>query len=183
MPSQIDNFLITGETIEKTFELDNCEVYATNVRLIKVAGKHIQDFSYDHISSIEYISQGFRHWIIIGIVLIVADALVFYYLEDNLTFIPLPVWIAIAAIGLILALFGALRKLEWVGVYVIGIKNPVHFRGDSEKLSSLLSMIRGRGAPADDVDSATPVTNCPQCGASVENSAAKYCRICGTNLL
>jgi len=183
MPSQIDKFLITGELIGKTFELDNCEIYATNVRLIRIAGKHIQDFSYEHISSVEYIYKRFRFWIIIGILIIVADALGFYYYQDTLTFLPLAVWIVIAGIGFILALMGALRKLEWVKVYVTAIKNPVLFKGESDKLGQLLSIIRDRQMPAHGTGSTGSVSNCPQCGGSVDNTGAKYCRMCGTSLL
>ena len=184
MPSQIDRVLTTGETIEKTFDLEGCVVYATNMRLIRIAGRHIQDFSYEHISSVEYISKQFRHWIIIGILLIVADASVFYYYyEDTLTFVPLAVWIIIAVIGLILALIGALRKLEWVRVYVSAIKNPVPFKGESDKLGSLLHIIRDRRMPINGTCSTRLASNCPQCGTSVDNSASKFCRICGTSLV
>jgi len=183
MASEIEKFLITDERIERKFELVNCEVYATNVRLIKIAGKHIQDFSYQYISSVEYISKRFRSWIIIGILIIIIDALCFYYLEDNLTFMPLAVWIVIAAVGLILALTGALRRLEWVKVYVTGLKNPVQFNGESEKLGLLLHIIRDRQMPVDEPDSTGPLSNCPKCGAGVENPTAQFCRICGAKLV
>ena len=60
IPKNILKLLTEDETIEKSFDLQNCEVYATNKRLFRVEGRSIRDFDYTHISSVEYISK--RYW-------------------------------------------------------------------------------------------------------------------------
>ena len=53
LPKSIKNILTDDETIEEVFYLKDCEVYATNKRLIERRKRRIRDFDYSHVSNIQ----------------------------------------------------------------------------------------------------------------------------------
>ena len=140
---RVQNILTTDETIEQVFNLKGCTVYATNMRIIRIAGRSIKDIIPDHVSSAEYISKRPTGWIVIGVLLVILGILL-YKVGNPLMGIELPNEIApvLFGIGLIVILAGALIKLEWVEINVIAVPEPIKFKGSKDDLDSLLHIIR-----------------------------------------
>ncbi len=140
---RIQNILTTDETIEKVFNLKGCTVYATNMRIIKIAGQSIKDIIPNHVSSAEYISKRPTGWIVIGVLLVILGVLLYKYGNPLMgTVLPDEIAPALFGIGLIVILAGALIKLEWVEINVIAVPEPIKFKGSRDDLDSLLHIIR-----------------------------------------
>ena len=53
-----------------------------------------------------------------------------------------PYCLVLVPIGVVLIVLGAIIKSEWVEAVVIGIRDPIRFKGVSQELNSLLQTIR-----------------------------------------
>lgn len=136
IPKQIRSMLTGDESVEKSFDLKGCKVYATSKRLVRQEGRTIRDFDYAHISSVEYSPKRYRWLIALGIILIIAG----YYAGQMMG--AEEATIALAITGLILIIAGAIAKSERVQVNVVGVSNPIEFRGSGQALDSLMHIIR-----------------------------------------
>lgn len=135
IPKNIKNILTDDEEIEKAFNLKDCEIYATNKRLIERRKRRIRDFDYNHISSITYESK--RPWLLILLgVLIVVVGIWFRDLTNDMLS-----WVVII-IGLAFAIGAIFIKTERVEINVVGLRDSIHYRGDKEELDSLLYLVR-----------------------------------------
>lgn len=131
VPQQIENILTEDEVVEKPFDLQGQQVFATNKRLLVMEGRTIRDFDYAHISSVTYSSKRYRWLIALGIVLVIIG----FFIGGS--------WaIPFVLIGLILIIIGIVRKSEWVEVNVVGVSDPQKFLGEKKDLDSLLQIIR-----------------------------------------
>lgn len=135
IPKKIRKLLTEDETVKKSFDLHNCEVYATDKRLFRVEGRSIRDFDYTHVSSVEYISKRHWGWVAFGIVLLIVGAVVGSFTSGE-------VKTALVIIGLIIMFIGAISKSERVEANVVGVSQPVKFSGSRQDLDSLLRIIR-----------------------------------------
>lgn len=135
IPKQISSVLAVDEVIEKMFDLNDCKVYATDKRLLTLKGRTIKDYDYTHISSIEYSSK--RHWglLVFGIILVFGGVLI-------ASASGVPIALALSAIGFIFIFLAAFMKSEWVEIRVVGVPNPVKYKGSRHELDSLLQIIR-----------------------------------------
>ncbi len=104
--------LTVGKVIEKTFDLKDFKVDATNKRLLKATGSSLQDYDYAHISSIEYQSER-SWWIVLLAIVVIAGGILMrigsYEVE----------WFYLSGVEFILVILFALYKREWVKVWVI----------------------------------------------------------------
>ncbi|HEY4711497.1 MAG TPA: SHOCT domain-containing protein [Dehalococcoidia bacterium] len=140
IPKQIRNILARGEIVEKDFNVEGCRLYATDRRLLEVKGQSIRDFDYAHISSVTYTLKRYLWLIGVGIALIILGAV----LDSRLDF-ELSLWVFLV-IGLILIIIGALFKEEFVKAIVVGVSDPVKYKGQRQTLHSLLQLIRQKQA-------------------------------------
>lgn len=136
VPSKMRKILAEGETIEATFELKNCRLYATDRRLIEVKGETIRDFDYAHVSSVGYSSKRYRWLIVVGI-LIIIGGIVATNLASGVGGIT-----AGAVVGIILIILGVVLKSERFEVTVVGLSQPLRYKGSKQNLDSLLRVIR-----------------------------------------
>jgi len=134
LPKSIKNILTDDETIEKVFYLKDCEVYATNKRLIERRKRRIRDFDYSHVSSISYESKRYWWLVLLGVLVIVVGILAREF-TDNMLF-----WWVIV-IGLALAIGAIFVKAESVEISVVGLRT-INYRGNREELDSLLYLVR-----------------------------------------
>ncbi len=132
---KIEGILTKDETIEKSFDLEGCQVYATDKRLLILEGRTVKDFDYTHISSVAYSSKRYWEYIIIGILVVAIGWFVGEMLGDIAR-------IAGAIIGLILVIIGIIAKSEWVEANVVGVPKPIKYKGSRQDLDSLLKIIR-----------------------------------------
>ena len=135
LPKQIRNILTKDETIEKSFHLKGRKVYATNKRLLDLAGRTVIDYDYAHISSIGYTSKRYWWLIILGIIIMVVG--VFAGFNVDVT----EIIIGSVLGGLVFIIIGAIAK-ESVTVTVVGVDDPVTYKGSKDKLDSLLQIVR-----------------------------------------
>ena len=135
LPKSIKNILTDGETIEKVFYLKDCEVYATNKRLIERRKRRIRDFDYSHVSSISYESKRYWWLVLLGVLVIVIGILAREF-TDNMLF-----WWVIV-IGLAFAIGAIFVKAESVAIIVVGLRMSINYRGNRERLDSLLYFVR-----------------------------------------
>jgi len=133
IPNNVLNRLTENETVERSFHLKGCKVYATDKRLLRTEGRTVRDFDYAHISSIAYTSKRYWWLIVVGIVLMIIGA-----------FVGSEARIALIIVGLILIIAGATAKSEWVEANVVGLPTPARFEGSRQELDSLLQIIRQR---------------------------------------
>ncbi len=144
----IEQFMVEGEVIEKSFELSGCTAYVSNKRLIVKKGPTITDYvlnkgstvtdyDYDHISSISFKEQRFYVLIIPGIVSLAVGLFPLFY-WDFLGLIGL-IFIATGVSMFVMARFMKFQHLEMT---VIGIVSPVKFMGERAELNSLLKVVR-----------------------------------------
>ena len=136
IPREVERILAEDETIEKSFDLKDCKLYATDMRLLMIQGRTVRDFDYTHISSIAHSSKRYWGLIVVGI-LIAGAGIAFGQLLNE-------VGIAIGSIGvgLILIIIGAIAKSEWIKASVVGVNDPINFSGSKQDLDSLLQIIR-----------------------------------------
>ena len=135
IPDNVENILTDDEEIEETYYLQECEVYATNKRLIERRKRRIRDFDYNHVSSISYESKRYWWLLLLG-VLVVVVGIWLRESTDNMLFW----WIVI--IGLAFAIGAVFVRTEWVEISVVGLHSPICYRGDKEELNSLLYIVR-----------------------------------------
>ena len=134
---KIESILTKDETIEKSFDLEGCQVYATDKRLLMLEGRTVRDFDYTHISSVTYSSKRYWGYIIVGILITVIGMFAGEMLGDINE-----ARIAGAVIGLILIIIGIIAKSEWVVANVVGVRKPIKYKGSKQDLDSLLKIIR-----------------------------------------
>ncbi len=72
LPKQLKSILTDDETVERSFDLTGCRVYATDKRLVELAGRTIRDYDYSHISSIAYSSKRYWWLIVFGMIIMIA---------------------------------------------------------------------------------------------------------------
>lgn len=136
LPKQIRNILTEYETIEKSFHLKGRRVYATNKRLLDLAGRTVIDYDYAHIASVRYTSKRYRRLIILGIIIMVVG--VFAGFNVDVT----EIIIGSVLGGLVFIIIGAIAKSESVMVKVVGVDDPVTYKGSTDELDSLLQIVR-----------------------------------------
>ena len=136
LPKQIRNILTEDETIEKSFHLKGRKVYATNKRLLDLAGRTVMDYDYTHISSIGYTSKRYWGLIILGIIIMAVGIFAGFNLDVT------EIIIGSVLGGLIFIIIGSIAKSESVMVYVVGVDDPVTYKGSNDKLDSLLQIVR-----------------------------------------
>ena len=137
MNGDIEQFMVEGEVIQKSFKLSGCTAYASNKRLIVEKGSTVTDYDYDHISSISFKEQRFYVLIIPGIVSFAMGLFPLFY-WDFLGLIQL-IFIATGICMFVMAIFMKFQHLEMT---VIGIVSPVKFMGERAELNSLLKLAR-----------------------------------------
>jgi len=135
VPRGMQNVLAEGETIEKSFDLGNCHLHATDRRLIDVRGQNIRDFDYAHISSIGYSSKRYRWLIIAGVLIGAAGTAAGNFVGDEAI-------IAGAIVGVILIIIGVVAKSERFEVNIVGLSPPQRYEGSRKNFDSLLRIIR-----------------------------------------
>ncbi len=69
LTKQLKHVLTKDEEIEVIFPLKGCNVCATNKRLLRLEGRTVRDFDYNHISSVEYSSKRYWGLIIVGVII------------------------------------------------------------------------------------------------------------------
>lgn len=137
IPRQIRQILAQNETIERRLDLVGCKVYATNQRLLKLEGRTVRDFEYNHISSVEYSSK--RHWwlIVIGIM----TAIIGFFAGDMI--LGLQGAITGVIIGIIPVILGIMSKSEWIETNIVGVHDsPIIYKGNGQHLDILFQIIR-----------------------------------------
>lgn len=134
IPKQVEVILTEDETIEKSFDLNGCHLYATDKRLLELKGRTVRDYDYAHIASIAYTSKRYQSLIVLGIIFLIAGI--------SAAVAGAPALLALAGIGLILVIAGIIKKSEWVEVSVVGVANPAKYEGSREALDSLLQIVR-----------------------------------------
>jgi len=138
---KIEGILTKDETIEKSFDLKDCQVYATDKRLLRLEGRTVRDFDYTHISSVEYSSKRYWGLIIVGVII----GVIGFFAGDMIGDVN-ELKIASAIIGIILIIIGFIAKSEWVEANVVGVRDPQKFKGSRQDLDSLLKIIREKRA-------------------------------------
>jgi hypothetical protein len=135
LPKQIRSILTEDETIEKSFHLKGRKVYATNKRLLDLAGRTVMDYDYTHISSIGYTSKRYWWLIILGIIITVIGV----FIGFNVDIIGIIIGSVIG--GIVFIVIGAIAKSESVSVNVVGV-GEVPYKGSGDELDSLLQIVR-----------------------------------------
>ena len=135
----VEQFLVENETIQKSFKLRDCIVYASNKRLIVKKGRAVTDYDYGHISSITFEEERFYVVIIPGIVFVILGILGTMY-WDSLSFIGL----LFIAIGVFMIVGAIVAKREHLDITVVGLTSPIKFMGERSQLDSLLKLIRSK---------------------------------------
>lgn len=135
LPKQLESILTDDETVERSFDLKGCHVYATDKRLVELAGRTIRDYDYTHISSIAYSSKRYWWLIVLGIITVIAGIYFGRYIDEMV------VWASVG-IGFLLIILGVFMKSEWVEVNVVGVPKPVKYEGSRVILDSLLQIVR-----------------------------------------
>jgi hypothetical protein len=133
----IEDFMVEGEVIQKSFKLSGCTAYALNKRLIVKKGSTATDYDYDHISSISFKEQRFHVLIIPGIVSLALGLFPLFYWD----FLGLIGLMFIAA-GIFMFVMAKFMKFQHLEMTVRGIVSPVKFMGKRAELNSLLKLVR-----------------------------------------
>jgi len=144
IPKQVEGILDEDETIEESFDLKGCHVYATDRRLLMKRGRTVRDFDYAHISSVAYSSKHYWGRVIPGILLcVIGGWLLGTLLSTGIGNAGIGFATIIALItGSVLILSGLTGKSEWVEINVAGVASPIKFAGSRQDLDSLLHIIR-----------------------------------------
>ncbi|MEW6141914.1 MAG: SHOCT domain-containing protein [Chloroflexota bacterium] len=141
LPKQVSGILAQDEKVESIFDLDTCIVYSTNTRLITQVGRRIQDYHYNHISSVAHESK--RHWMVFAFGIV-------FILLGTVFLVPAGTFRSLGGpsigLGLILFVVFMLHRPEWVEVHVVGVHNPLKLTGSRKGLDSLLRTIREKRA-------------------------------------
>ncbi len=137
MNGDIEQFMVEGEVIQKSFKLSGCTAYASNKRLIVENGSTVTDYDYDHISSISFKERRFHVLIIPGIVSIAVGLFPLFYWD----FLGL-IGLMIIATGVCMIVGAIFIKAQHLEMTVIGIASPVKFMGERAELNSLLKVVR-----------------------------------------
>ena len=148
IPRRILDVLTEDEVIEKSFDLKDCQIYATDKRLLEVTGQAIRDYDYTHISSVAYTSKRYWWLIVLGIVLMVVGVIASNVVgtDERMAIVTVGV-----IIGLILIVIGAVKKSEWVETNVVGVPKSVKYKGERQDLDSLLQIIRQKRTTKPDI--------------------------------
>jgi len=136
---KIEGILTKDETIEKSFELKGYQVYATNKRLLRLEGRTVRDFDYNHISSVEYSSKRYWGLIIVGVIIWIIGIPLGGWIDNLL------IWL-FGIMGFLVIIIGIFLKSEWVETNVVGVKEPIKYPGQRDELDSLLKIIREKRA-------------------------------------
>lgn len=141
LPTEIEGFLTKDEIVERQFSLKERRVFATNKRLIVKEAGSVRDFSYSHISSIEYKEERlYRQAILPLIMAIILGGIGSWMIHLS------PWWGWSLIFGSIVAFLGGVAALflsrQSVELSVIGLTNPIRFEGQADDLDSLLKIIR-----------------------------------------
>ncbi|MGD9142761.1 MAG: SHOCT domain-containing protein [Dehalococcoidia bacterium] len=134
--TKIQSVLTQGENIEKCFDLNDCQVYATNKRLLRLEDNNVRDFDYGHISSVGYSPK--RYWLL-AILGLLIGIFGYYigYVYDEVVIITVGI-----IIGIIFIIIGIFYKTEFIATNVIGADSPIVYKGHRQELDSLLKIIR-----------------------------------------
>ncbi len=132
---KIQAILTKDENIEKDFNLKGCHVYATNKRLVELRGRTIRDYDYAHISSIAYTPKRYWRLIVFGLIIMIAGI----YFGSNID--DVIIWASVGA-GFLFIILGVFKKTERVEVNVVGVPEPVRYKGERVVLDSLLHIVR-----------------------------------------
>ncbi|MFC1862164.1 SHOCT domain-containing protein [Chloroflexota bacterium] len=135
LPKQIQSALTDDETVERSFNLKGCKVYATSKRLLELTGRTVRDYDYTHVSSIAYSSKRYWALLVFGIIAVIAGIYSFGDTDGTIF------WVLIG-IGCFLIILGVFRKSEWVEVNIVGVQNTVEYKGSRDELDSLLQIVR-----------------------------------------
>jgi len=135
-PPELEKYLTRDETVEQEFKLSNCKVWATNKRIFVKTSRRIQDFSYNHISSIGFERKVRYDLIAIGMALFIAGILVFN--QEEITVIAM----MLCLLGVICVILGVYLRREWLELIVVGYNRPVRFKGLRQDLDQLFRIIR-----------------------------------------
>ena len=134
-PKDIDKYLVKDEVVEKKFRLKGQTAYATTNRIFFKKGSTIRDIGYAHISSIELKSSPQWLAILVGIL----AGIVGYFLQQD----SMLGWALIFA-GIVLIIYGFVRKSQKVVLSVVGMSEPWPLEGQRDTLDSLFRLVRER---------------------------------------
>jgi hypothetical protein len=141
---KIDKYLGQGEVIDKTFALKGYDVHATNRRLFisSFDGKVVQDFVYDHISSLLFTAKRYNWLLVLGTAIIIVSLFYMNFLSRT----PFRLgfdwfWVGIV-VGVACIILGIFLKKEVMVLFVIGIPKSPALEGDRKHLEDLFRTIR-----------------------------------------
>ena len=136
IPKDIEKYLVKDEVVEEEFRLKNrTTLYATTKRLFIKKGRTVKDVSYAHISSIELKSSPRWEIILFGILAGIAG----YYLQQGNTL----GW-ALIFLGVVLIIYGFIRKSQTVNLSVAGITKFEPLEADRDTLDEIFQFVRER---------------------------------------
>jgi LPXTG-motif cell wall-anchored protein len=166
MYSEIQNLLVPGETVEKTWVFPRTRIYATNQRLficgeLKLEDRTVnrtQDISYDHVISIEHLQ--WRKPRIRSLIAIILGALFFFLgMLFSITFSNFPAapsWLTETTyigtlLGLLMLIGGIIsfrkRKMEeYVTIHTASSPIVFNAEGATVIFQELFNFIRNRQA-------------------------------------
>jgi hypothetical protein len=133
IPKDIAKYLVRDEIVEKEFILKGQKAYASTNRLFIKKGGTVRDFSYNHISSIEFKSKPQWLMVLVGLLAVVVG----YFLQQGNTL----GW-ALIIVGVVLIIGGFFWKSEAVELCVVGVSVPWRFTGQRQALDSLFRLVR-----------------------------------------
>ncbi len=136
VPSELEKYLTKDEVVERSFNLKNCKVWATNKRLFVKIGKRVQDVDYNHISSVGFEEKRYYKLIVLGVILFIIAGL-FAKLKAPMQSIAM-----ICLIGIVSIILGIILRKEWLELVVLGFSEPIKFEGSRQELDRLLKIIR-----------------------------------------
>ena len=133
IPKDIEKYLVKDEIIEISFKLHGCSVYASDRRLFLKKGNTVRDFSYSHISSIEFKKYRSFGPMVGGIFLTIFGFIV-------VVSVNAAGWIGVI-LGLAIFVAGFVPTNQ-VELTVVGLALPIKLSGDMVALDSLFKLIR-----------------------------------------
>jgi hypothetical protein len=149
---KIDKYLTRGEKVVRNFNLKEFEVKATNKRLFVTSfdGNLVQDYAYQHISSMKFAAKYYRWLIGVGIAIIAASLLFKLSTRTPFALNFDLFWIGIG-IGIACVLAGLFLKKEVLTLYVIGVPHHPEFQAERKELEALFKTIRDEKESAESV--------------------------------
>jgi len=133
IPKEIEKYLLKDEIVEQSFKLRGCFVFASDRRLFQKEGKTIRDFTYNHISSIEF--KSYRKWLfVVSGAILTAVGIYSLTCYDNFP------WLLVI-LGITTFIYGFIRREE-LRLHIVGLSNPIIWEGQSSDLDSLFKLVR-----------------------------------------